>query len=304
MNWRKWIAIVMMPVMLVCLAGFGWGRQNKETVQRTEEEVLKIALQQLEEAESMHSRLVMDMDVKVFRLKTGVEASMDMVSFRDPVKVKSEINLDMGLLGSTGLEVYAGEQNDAYQLFVKNGDGWKAKEVEASQIGKYDGLQLMQVYLEQIVDMEAEGTEVLDGRKAYKYTGIVQSEGLKKMLVDTGSLQVLSALFQDSILKSLGAFLQKEEEIGMLLATAQDLELTLWVDAQTGYPLQCKMDITDMMKDAYELMFTKVASGSGKMEQNIWSQLEVTKTEIVICCSDFNAAEDFAIPKAALKTKL
>ena len=101
MNWKKWIATAMLPVVIIWLSGFGQGCINYAQEQRTEEEILAFALEKLESAESMRSGLVMDMDIEVFRLRTGIEASMDMVSFRSPMKIKSDINLNMGLLGKT-----------------------------------------------------------------------------------------------------------------------------------------------------------------------------------------------------------
>ena len=56
-----------------------------------------------------------------------------------------------------------------------------------------------------------------------------------------------------------------------------------------------------MMKDAFALMAPKVIKGSSKAEKDILSQIEVTKTQIVIRCSQYNTVEDFSIPKAALK---
>ena len=101
MNWKKWIATAMLPVVIIWLSGFGQGSISYAQEQKAEAEILELALKKLTSAESMRSNLVMDMDIEVFRLRTGIEASMDMVSFRSPMKIKSEINLDMGPRYST-----------------------------------------------------------------------------------------------------------------------------------------------------------------------------------------------------------
>lgn len=302
MNWKKWIATAMLPVVIIWLSGFSQGSISYAQEPKAEAKILEFALEKLTSAESMRSSLVMDMDIEVFRLKTGIEASMDMVSFRSPMKIKSEVNLDMGLLGKTQLEAYATEQDGNYQLYVKGAGKWKAGEATLSEVLKFDGMELVKVYLEQIEDLELTGTKMLNGKKAYQFSGVVKSDGLKKVLIDTGSLQILSTLFQNSILKSLGGFLAQEEEVAKMIQLAEGMELTLWIDAQTGYPLQCTMDITEMMQDAYDLLTPNVTKGSGKSEKDIWSQIKVTKTEIVIKCSQFNAAEDFKIPWAAQRS--
>ena len=303
MNWKKWIATVMLPVVIIWLSGFSQGSIICAQEQKAEEEILELALEKLTSAESMRSSLVMDMDIEVFRLRTGIEASMDMVSFRSPMKIKSEINLNMGLLGKTKMDAYATEQDGTYQLFVKGAGGWNAGEAALSEVLKFDGMELVKVYLEQIEELELIGTKVLNGKKAYQFSGVVKSDGLKKVLIDTGSIRILSTLFQNSILKSLGGFLAREEEVAKMIQLAEGMELTLWIDAQTGYPLQCTMDITEMMRDAYDLLTPKVTKGSGKSEKDIWSQIEVTKTEMVIKCTQFNAAEDFTIPRAARRAQ-
>ena len=89
MNWKKWIATAMLPVVIIWLSGFGQGSISYAQEQKAEAEILELALKKLTSAESMRSNLVMDMDIEVFRLRTGIEASMDMVSFRSPMKIKS-----------------------------------------------------------------------------------------------------------------------------------------------------------------------------------------------------------------------
>lgn len=298
MKWKKWIAAVMVPMLFLYLIG-NWNGQSKaqaKTQTTAEEKVLENALKMLGNAESVHTSLAMDMEVKVFWLKTGFEASMDTVSFRSPLKLKSQAGLDLGFLGDVNRETYVIEQDGGYQLLRKAKDGWNTQEITESQLYKYDGRQTMQVFLEQIEELKAAGTGKVDGKKARKYTGVVDGAGLEKILIDTGSLETLSILFQDSMLSSLGTFLEREEEIGELLKTAGELEMWLWIDAKTGYPLQCSMDVTEMMGDAYKQICSEVASGGKEAEKDLLSRIEITETKIVMKCSDFNEAEEFVVP--------
>lgn len=298
MKWKKWIAAGMVPMLFIYLIG-NWNGQSRVQARAqstAEEKVLENALGMLDKAESMRTSLSMDMEVKVFWLKTGFEASMDMVSVDSPVKLRSQASLDLGFLGDVELENYVIEQNGGYQLLHKDKDEWKPQEITQAQLYQYDGRQTVQVFLEQIGEIRAAGMGKVDGKKAYKYTGVVQGDGLQKILIDTGSLETLSALFQDSVLNSLGTFLEQEQEIGELLKTAGDLDVSLWIDARTGYPLQCSMDVTEMMGDAYEQICSEVASGGKKTEKDLLSRIEIAETEIVIKCSDFNEAEEFVVP--------
>ncbi len=297
MNWKKRFAIILAPILLVCLAEGNRSVQAQATVRTTEEKMLQIALERLATIESMHSDLTMDMEVKVLGLKTGMAANMDMTSFRSPVRVKADIGLDLGILGSTELEVYAREQGENYQLFLKDGKGWRSGTVEASQLCRFDGRQLMQVYLKQIENLKIADAGTLGGKKVCHFTGVVRNDGFKEMLVDTGSLRLLAALFGDTMLSSLGKLLAQEDEVSILLDRVKDIKVDLWIDIQTGDAVRCSMDITDMLRDAYDMLF---GDGS-KTGNSIWSGIEVTKTELVLNCSEINEAEEITIPKAALK---
>ncbi len=327
MIWKKISAVMVAGALLFSLAGFAWvWQEDLEAVQGTAEknttqsnvvlehtDTLQLsallekqqmstaqsrvdeALDKLIQAQSAHSVLTMDMEVEVFKLNLNAIAIMDMVSFRSPVQVKSDISLDLGILGDNQMEVYAREQNTGYQLFLKDGDGWRAQQITAAQLHKYDGQQMMQTFLEQIKDIEVVGTEKLDSGTAYKFTGVIRSDGLQAILLDTGSLGVVAELFQGSILKPFGALLEHEEKISALMKDAEDLEVTLWIDEKTGYPVKGAMDITQMMSDGYKQLYRAAASG-----KSIWSRIEIEKSEIVIECGEFNCAEEIIIPKAAL----
>lgn len=327
MIWKKIFAATAAGALLFSLAGFAWDWQEElEAVQGTAEKIarddvilskkdintvqnnaqsdtaqskLEEAKNKLSRAQSAHSVLTMDMEVEAFRLNLNAGAVMDMVSFQSPVKVRSDVSLDLGILGDTDLEVYAAEQGDGYCLYVKDEDGWKQQEVTASQIYKYNGQQMMQTFLEQIDDVREVGTEMLTSGKSYKYTGVIHSNGLQAILLDTGSLEVVAQLFQNSMLKSVGSLLKQEEEIRSLMKKAEDMEVTLWIDAQTGYPVKGTMDITEMMSEGFEQL-SKNVSGSKNKGKSIWSQIGIEKTEIVIECGEFNCAEEIVIPGAAL----
>ncbi|MBQ8233307.1 MAG: hypothetical protein IJZ34_15480 [Lachnospiraceae bacterium] len=312
MIWKKIFAATAAGALLFSLAGFAWdwqadleavqgtagktSTQNKSQLSTAQNKVEE-AMDKLARAESAHSVLTMDMEVEAFRLKLNANAVMDMVSFQSPVKVRSDVSLDLGILGDTQLEFYATRQGNGYQLYIKNEDGWKQQEAAASEIYKYNGQQMMQTFLEQIDDIQEVGTETLDSGTAYKYTGVIHSDGLQAILLDTGSLEVVAELFQNSMLKSFGSLLEQEDKISALMKKAEDMEVVIWIDARTGYPVKGTMDITEMLSDGYKQLYQTVVGGKSK-SKGILSQIKIEKTEIVIECGEFNCAEEIVIPKA------
>lgn len=325
MSRKKWILAGAAVIIAVCLAVFtGKGQEEAEAYQaegvklfsengnvsdREEgtlaEKAVSAALEKLNQAKSMQSGFVMDMGIEVFHLKMDAVASMDMTAFRSPMKVKSDIDLELGILGDTQLQIYALEQDDKYLIYLKDEKGWSRQETDAAGLVCYDGQKLMAAYLEQLEELEEAGTERLSGGMAYKYTGVVKNDGLQKVLLDTGSLKLLPILLkQHKLLKPLGTLLeQQQEQLPDMLKKAEDMQVTLWIDADTGYPVQCSMDVTRMLSEALELIANN-ASASSKSNTEILSQLNITRTEITIQCSEFNAAEDFEIPREALTAGL
>lgn len=305
MKMRKRVIATVLSVMAAVLitAPCCEAASSKTTSQKAAaeaQEALKDSIRKLDGAESLHTQLSLDVGMKVFGIPAEAGADMELVSFEDPGKWKSDIRLDMGILGESSLEAYAGETKNGYMLCLKGKGGWETYKVSKSALCSYDGKQLMMLYLNQLQDVHSEGSVTQNGRKAYKYTGKVTHEGLKAILLDSGSLGILSDLFKDSMLKTLGQYLEQEDEVEKLMTLAEDVEMTVYIDARTGYPMQCTMDITETLEDAYELLDGKLKPA--KAEKKLWSGIRMTKTQLSVTCDQWNEAADFHIPKAAIGT--
>lgn len=278
---------------------------------QTAEEKVGQALDKLQRAESMETTLTMDMEMKLLWMKMSAQATMDMVTIKDPMKIRAEMTLDLGWLGSSELQVYAYETKDAYQLLLYEGKKWSGEAVASEKLKRYDGKKMMETYLEQIDELCKVGEDKLDGSVADRYTGVIHSEGLEKVLLDTGSVEMLLSVLEQDMLKPVGEYLRKNEElIPQLMNRAEDMTVTLWIDQKTGYPMQCSMDITRMVCAAMEEFQKADSGGSGnakkgliqKATANLWSNIEITQVQVMIQCGDFNQVEDFVIPKEALES--
>ncbi len=301
-DWKKWVLPVAALCGILVLPVFA-GRE------KTAQEEVEAALTKLQRVESMEATMTMDMEVELLRLKWSAQTTLDMVTFRDPMKIRADMMMDLGLFGSSELQVYARETEEAYQLFVNDGKRWNDQEVQADQLKRYDGKKMMETYLGQLENLVKDGEEKLFGGMADRYIGVVHNDGLKKVLLDTGSVEMLLKFLEQDMLKPIGQFLRRNEEmIPELMDRAEDMEVVLWIDRKTGYPVQCSMDITRMVNAAVEKFLEADADGekSGgsflrKATTKFWSQVKFTKTQILIQCEDFNNAEDFQIPMEALE---
>jgi len=264
----------MTGILAMSLTAFGWDRQEK-------------AIEKLTEAESMRAVLKMDMELNAFGIPLAAEACMDMKTIESPLKLSAQSKVDLGILGEVDFQHYVCKKDGKYLLYTKNKKDWAVREIDASDLGAYNGKFLMQTWMEQIEDLEEEEKVTLQGRTMYRYKGVVKKEGLKKMLLDTGCIRTLSESLSGSTLKSLGNIFDQKEKIEKMMDQAEELPVTLWIDEKTGYAVQCVMDVTNMLSDA----FGQLVSSKGRVAAGVWSKVEIEKVEILIQAGEFNCVE-------------
>ncbi len=313
-NGRKYAAAVMLLGLLCCAAFsgkvFGKGRaEGPVEAGMSAQEAVAAALERLEQAESMETRLSLDLEAKAFGLPVDAQADLDLVAFQEPMKVKADMVLDAGLFGSDAYEAYVRQVEGRYQLFVKNAGRWNAgrwnaREVQPEQLLRYNGKQMLITYLKHVEDLNEIGEpESLPDSKACRYTGVLRSDGLQDVLLGTGSVELLLGILEQDGWKPLGALLRKNEErLLELMGKAEDLPVTIWIDQETGYPMQCSMEISDSVNAALKELTADEKKGFLKQAAaRLWSHVEVTDAKLVIQCGGFNSVDDFPIPKEALQ---
>ena len=273
--------------------------------------LLSGALSNLKEAKSLHTSLNLDLTVKVYGLPLSAQAVFDMTVFHSPLKLKADTTLDLGLFGHTSLQAYARQTKDAYQLFFQKDSVWQSATVADAELEKYDGGRMMEACLTKLDHLTFSGKEWKSGKILHKYTGILQHEALQALLLDAGSIDLLADLLKEyDTLESMGTLLlENKSYIEELMKTSQDLEVALWIEPETSYPVQCQMDITQMLNEALEILKkqlpeenTSRSKGLFLRNRSPWSSLKISNAEITIFCDSFNSAEDFSIPVKALRS--
>jgi len=312
--WMTAVAMIGLLLFLaedmpVCAVRSGREVSTEQAVQqqavRKAEQLPMQALEKLKKAESMHAVLNLDLEVEVFGINLDARAVSDMIAFRAPHLLKSEINLDLGLLGETGQEMYIREGKSGYEVYAYAAEGWDYKKIPATSVRRYDGLQMMQTYLEQITDWRLQEISALASGKARLYYGVVKGEGLKEILLNTESMEVVQELLEETALKPFAAALGQKEKLQSMMETAADLPICLWIDIATGYPVRCEMDITKMLSDAYqELVDSLRQQKVNRAGLKLLEAIDITETKITILCDDYNEAEAIMLPKAALEARM
>lgn len=240
------------------------------------------ALEKINAVKSLEATMVMEMDMSVMGQSMETETSMNMTCFNDPMKLKADMTMDMGEIGSFTMNMYAAMDGDNYTVYVNDGSAWTSETVDVSYLQQYDAKESMNLYLESGDDYTQEGTEEINGSTANKFTGVIRGEALEEVLAASGATSNLEA--------SVG-----ELDLAGLYSDLGDLEITVWVDQESGYPVRYAMDMTQMLQG----MMDKILAASAEGEDTS-GMLTVDKVNMVMDCFNFNSAADFEIPAEAL----
>lgn len=240
------------------------------------------ALEKINAVKSMDATMVMEMDMSVMGQSMETETTMNMSCFNDPMKLKADMTMDMGQLGSMDMSMYAAMDGDNYTVYLYDGTAWTAQTVDMSYLQQYDAQESMNLYLESAEDYTQEGTEEINGSTANKFTGVIRGDALEEVLANSGATSSLEG--------STGGM-----DLSDLYSDLGDLPVTVWVDQESGYPVRYAMDMTAMMQGIMEK-----ALAASDSETDTSGMVTIDKVTMVMDCFNFDNVADFEIPAEAL----
>ena len=245
---------------------------------------LAAAMANMENAESMDAKMVMDMDMEVAGETLETATTINASVFNDPMRMKADMTMDMGGYGDVSLSVYAETAEDGtIVMYMYDGmDGWYSQEVTTNDLSQYDVSSNMDSYISCATSFKQEGTEQTEGVSAYKYTGVITGEAMQEVMLSSGALDSLST--QMSL---------DESQIKDMLSDLGDIAVTLWIDEESLYPVRYDMDMTAIMDGMIGKMLETLSDGTEELTMSI------PKMTISMTCSNFNNATDFTIPEEA-----
>ena len=275
----KRIAVLALGAALTLSMTACGGTENKDNSSGD----IGTAMEKLNAVSSLDATMVMEMNMSVMEQVMETKTTMNMSCFNDPMKLKADMTMDMDDLGSVDMSIYAAMDGDTYNMYLYDGTNWTTQAVDVSYLQQYDAKESMNLYLESGDDYTLAGTEEINGSTTNKFTGVIRGEALEEVLAASGATSNLEASVGDLDLASLYS------DLG-------DLEITVWVDQESGYPVRYAMDMTQMMQG----MMDKILAASAEGEDTS-GMLTVDKVNMVMDCFNFNSAADFEIPAEALE---
>ena len=240
------------------------------------------ALEKINAVKSLEATMVMEMDMSLMGQSMETETAMNMVCFNDPMKLKADMTMDMGKLGSFTMNMYAAMDGDNYTVYINDGSAWSSETVDMSYLQQYDAQESMNLYLESGDDYTLDGTEEINGSTANKFTGVIRGDALEEVLAASGATSSLESSVGDL-------------DLSELYSDLGDMPITVWVDQESGYPVRYAMDMTELMQG---IMEKSMAAAGG--EEDISGMITMDKMSLVMDCFNFDNATDFEIPAEAL----
>lgn len=248
----------------------------------TAEELLMMGQQTLTEAESV--RYTANTEMTMTLMDQAIEATSTSVidTFQKPqLKSKTVSTTDMGEVGNQETTSYTIYEDGVVSVYTYDGTNWYSQQMEMDLEQLQESMNSAQIYLELISNLTEEGTETVDGVETMKVTGTYSGDAMQQVMDASGASASMSSLAGGLDLSSLYS------EMG-------DLTATMWLDLETGIPVQYEMDMTEPMAN----IMSYVLEQMGEQAQGITMTMD--KVVIKMSLSQLNTLEDFEIPEEAL----
>lgn len=280
--WKCALGLALAGVMAIGLPACG-------SPKLSEAEILAAAVKQSQEVTSMDANMVMELDMSL--TVNGQTQTMESIStvemsmFVNPTKMKAEIEMDMGELGKQTMSLYAQEKDGSYTMYVGDGNRWQSGSVSLDTLGRYNPQQSMNLYLSSSDNLTSVGEEEVNGVPAIKYTGVITGEAMSQVLEDSGALSSIDSMVPNGV---------TQEQVDAMQDHLKDIDLTIWIDPKTCYPVQYEIDMTATMDSLMEQMMEMVGGQASGIA------LSIPKMKVTMTCFHINQAADFEIPEEAL----
>ncbi|MCM1254205.1 MAG: hypothetical protein NC321_15400 [Clostridium sp.] len=261
--------------------------EAEETKAEEVENPIEESLKKMAEVDSMRMMMVMNMDLlkEADGETEAVEGViiMDMACITDPLKIQMVMTADMGEEGSQTMNVYGDlDENGNCMMYMSDGIDWIAMPVAEIDMAEYNAQSSMEAQIGDTSDYVLEGMEKINGADAYKYSCTMSGDEMKEAIASAGAMN------------SLAAYGIAAEDAYAMMDDVGEMVTYVWVDAETLYPVQYEMDMTEIMDAVMSGLFESLG------EQAQGMSVRVNRMDMTMTCSDFNAVSDITIPAEAL----
>lgn len=260
-------------------------------------ERLASAEEVLNDAASFHVDFDLNTLVAVSTGEDGTQAEQlslaltgNITYFADPLKLKAELNADLGQLGAQDIVIYMEQAGDEILTYTQmpdaSGEGEWSK--TSMSLSSYNDLKESNSQFDQwIASSEDLGEEMVNDTATTKLQATISGASIGEVIANSGALDSLD---------SLGLPI----DISGLLTNMDDFTMTYWL-TEDNFLVKSEVDLSGFFQrliDEFIPIVQELAALSGsEMPEYTISLDHLTFTTDL---SAYNAAEDFQIPEEAL----
>ena len=244
------------------------------------ESAMTRAVSEMQDVESLHMDMVMGIDMSLSAdgqtLEMPISMDMSMDTINEPLTARATMNMNV-IQQPVSVEYYVERSGEGYMMYANmDGGGWEAAAVDETELGQFSAVEGVEFYLQCASAFEKVGEEEINGSTASRYEGEVPADMLSEALERSGAYGMLEPVGLD-------------ESAGVSGSEA-GLELTIWLDEETGLPVRYEIDMAALMD---ELMETALAAVSMEID------VDIGEACVSVTLSDFNGIDAIEIPEAA-----
>lgn len=244
-----------------------------------ESDPLAAAMKNMSEAESMDVTMVMEMDMEAGGETLESVTTMETTVFTEPMRMKINMNLNFGGLGTVDMESYAVEGGDGeITMYYHDSESqtWLTQTAAKEDMDQFDLGGSLETYMDSASGLTQVRKETVDGVSAWRYTGVITGKKMQEVMQSSGAMSAMT-----------GLDLEDEEELAELLDVMEYIPVTLWISEEENYPVRYEMDMTDVMSG---LMQSYASEGIG-------DPVSISKMTLTMTCANLNSAAEFTIPE-------
>lgn len=279
-NLKKLGAFLLVGALMISSVACGGKKEDSLADRMTE------AQKKMSELKNMEGTMEMDLSMVAesggekqdFSLKT----TSNMVIFQNPMKMKSSMKMDMGLLGTQEMDTYVEEKDGKATQYIQIAGEWIKQEISAELLEQSNSIKSAELMLKSMTNVKEVGQEKINGKDTTKIEGEISGEALKEVIQSSG------------ILNSIGAMGEVDETMmNKIFEEVGSLKVVYYL-TDNNEIVKIEEDVVDFMNRLFENMFS---DGDESMK------MTVSKALMNMTFDKFNEAKDFEIPAEALKAK-
>jgi hypothetical protein len=231
-------------------------------------------------ADSLKSKVSMDVDVKLGSTKVGIEDA-EVYTAEEGDNLATYVGVDLSALGG-GVDAGTTGKQWTKQLF--------SKEI-MEQSKAYSENEALKDIITEISDkMEMEEVEE-DGKKLFKMTGKITSKNFTDILDAVGLM--------DQIEQVMPVDEETQKQFDELVASFGEIPFIMYVDKESFQMTKVSVDASDSLKS----MADKLMSLASETEGVAGTELKIDTFKMDFEYKSINQSKDFEIPQEALNAE-